>query len=136
MPDAMECLTRVLSSKVCDITIESSLQLTTKLSDHLRVSLWLKHEGQVLDKILFFHPADCPILLRLCLNVQNTTGVSRAELQKRARDLGGQFHSCLLELAFLWGLAEHALVAGPASLIFGKHKVRVFYSVRLFLGLI
>ncbi|GJN06402.1 hypothetical protein PR202_ga24130 [Eleusine coracana subsp. coracana] len=30
----------------------------------------------------------------------------------------------------------HALVAGPASLIFGEHKVRVFYSVRLFLGLI
>uniref|UniRef100_A0A0E0MSY1 Mannosyltransferase n=1 Tax=Oryza rufipogon TaxID=4529 RepID=A0A0E0MSY1_ORYRU len=30
----------------------------------------------------------------------------------------------------------HALVAGPASMIFGEHKVRVFYSVRIFLGLI
>jgi len=30
----------------------------------------------------------------------------------------------------------HALVAGPASLIFGEHKIRVFYSVRIFLGLI
>ncbi|CAO2199508.1 unnamed protein product [Urochloa humidicola] len=33
-------------------------------------------------------------------------------------------------------LIIHALVAGPASLIFGEHKVRVFYSVRIFLGLI
>ncbi|XP_010915516.1 alpha-1,2-mannosyltransferase ALG9 [Elaeis guineensis] len=30
----------------------------------------------------------------------------------------------------------HALVAGPASLIYSEDKVRVFYSVRLFLGLI
>nr|QFR35810.1 alpha-1,2-mannosyltransferase ALG9 [Chandrasekharania keralensis] len=30
----------------------------------------------------------------------------------------------------------HAIVAGPASLIFGEHKVRVFYAVRIFLGLI
>lgn len=30
----------------------------------------------------------------------------------------------------------HALVAGPASLIYRQDKVRVFYSVRLFLGLI
>ncbi|KAG8052980.1 hypothetical protein GUJ93_ZPchr0001g30992 [Zizania palustris] len=30
----------------------------------------------------------------------------------------------------------HGLLAGPASLIFGEHKVRVFYSVRIFLGLI
>jgi hypothetical protein len=55
---------------------------------------------------------------------------------ERARDLGDQFHSCLPEPAFLWGPAEHALVARPASLIFGKHMFRVFYSVRLFLGLI
>jgi hypothetical protein len=85
MLGAMEYLTRMLSSKVCDIAIESSLLLTTKLSDSLGVNLWLKHDGQVLDKILFFHPADCPILLRLCLNVQNTTGVPHAELQKELR---------------------------------------------------
>ncbi|XP_072965925.1 alpha-1,2-mannosyltransferase ALG9 [Typha angustifolia] len=30
----------------------------------------------------------------------------------------------------------HALAAGPASLIFSEEKVQVFYSVRLFLGLI
>ncbi|KQK03255.1 dol-P-Man:Man(6)GlcNAc(2)-PP-Dol alpha-1,2-mannosyltransferase [Brachypodium distachyon] len=30
----------------------------------------------------------------------------------------------------------HGIVAGPASLIFGEHKVRVFYAVRIFLGLI
>ncbi|XP_038985116.1 dol-P-Man:Man(6)GlcNAc(2)-PP-Dol alpha-1,2-mannosyltransferase isoform X2 [Phoenix dactylifera] len=30
----------------------------------------------------------------------------------------------------------HALVAGPASLIYNEDKVRVFYAVRLFLGLI
>ncbi|XP_065033015.1 dol-P-Man:Man(6)GlcNAc(2)-PP-Dol alpha-1,2-mannosyltransferase-like [Musa acuminata AAA Group] len=30
----------------------------------------------------------------------------------------------------------HALVAGPASLIYSEEKVRVFYSVRLFLGLV
>jgi threonine dehydratase len=80
MPSVMEYLTRELSSKVCDIAIKSSLQLATKLSDRLGVNLWLKHEGQVLDKILFFHLANCPILLRLCLKVQNATGVPCAEL--------------------------------------------------------
>lgn len=30
----------------------------------------------------------------------------------------------------------HALVGGPASWLFGEEKVRVFYSVRLFLGLL
>jgi hypothetical protein len=60
MLGVMEYLTRMLSSKVCDIAIKSSLQLATKLSDSLGVNLWLKHDGQVLDKILFFHPADCP----------------------------------------------------------------------------
>jgi hypothetical protein len=27
-----------------------------------------QHEGQELDKILFFHPADCPILLQLSVS--------------------------------------------------------------------
>ncbi|TVU45409.1 hypothetical protein EJB05_04896, partial [Eragrostis curvula] len=43
-PGAMEYLTRVLSSKVYDVAIESPLQLATKLSDRLGVNLWIKRE--------------------------------------------------------------------------------------------
>ncbi|KAG8097951.1 hypothetical protein GUJ93_ZPchr0013g33924 [Zizania palustris] len=43
-PDAMEYLTRVLSSKVYDVAIESPLQLATKLSERLGVNMWIKRE--------------------------------------------------------------------------------------------
>ncbi|XP_057982027.1 threonine dehydratase 1 biosynthetic, chloroplastic-like isoform X2 [Malania oleifera] len=41
---AMGCLTNILSSKVCDVAIESPLQLATKLSERLQAQVWLKRE--------------------------------------------------------------------------------------------
>nr|WLD47579.1 TD_P540L [Quillaja saponaria] len=42
--NAMSYLTNILSSKVYDVAIESPLQLATKLSERLRVNIWLKRE--------------------------------------------------------------------------------------------
>ncbi|KAK8553884.1 hypothetical protein V6N13_072816 [Hibiscus sabdariffa] len=42
--NAMEYLTNILSSKVCDVAIESPLQLATKLSERLGNQVWLKRE--------------------------------------------------------------------------------------------
>lgn len=42
--NAMEYLTNILASKVYDVAYESPLQLATKLSERLRVNVWLKRE--------------------------------------------------------------------------------------------
>lgn len=41
---AMEYLTRILTSKVYDVAVESPLQHATKLSERLGVDIWLKRE--------------------------------------------------------------------------------------------
>ena len=42
--NAMGYLTNILSSKVYDVAIESPLQLAPKLSERLRLNVWLKRE--------------------------------------------------------------------------------------------